>query len=193
MKIKRNSVAKILLLTLTISLSMLLFTSRPVKANLSPDVNNDGIIDMKDLGIAARSFGTIPGDKLWNPKVDFNGDETIDIYDLSFITQYFGQLYVPILGSINPETITVTLQPGESTNQTETVTFPCASDYNLGKLELKTSEDYETWLTNVTPVEYNDVQTNTDPYTFQITITAPESTLPGDYSFQIIAYTSGSE
>jgi hypothetical protein len=193
MRIDRKSVAEVFLLASTIGISILLASSMPVKAYLDPDLTNDGVIDMRDIVIAARSFGTRPGDTLWRPEADFNQDNIINIEDLTFVAKYFGRLYAPVLGSITPETITVTLQPGESTNETLEVTFSCTFDFNLGNLELKTSEGYETWLTSVTPPEHTEVWTNKGPYPFQITITVPSGTVPGNYSFQINAYTFGGE
>lgn len=46
------------------------------------DINNDGIVDMKDVGYAARLFGTEPTGPLWDAKADVNGDGKIDMRDV---------------------------------------------------------------------------------------------------------------
>jgi hypothetical protein len=57
------------------------------------DVNRDGIIDMKDIALAARAFGTTGGDPRWNQYADINGDGKIDMKDLGAIAKIFGAKY----------------------------------------------------------------------------------------------------
>jgi len=47
-----------------------------------PDVNGDGVVNIKDMYIAAQAFGTEPGDDRWDPTGDVEMDETIGIKDL---------------------------------------------------------------------------------------------------------------
>jgi len=60
------------------------------------DINHDYKVDMKDIGPAARAFGTIPGDPRWNPAADITGPTTwvpdgkIDMRDLGLIARNFG-------------------------------------------------------------------------------------------------------
>jgi hypothetical protein len=53
------------------------------------DINGDGVVDMKDIGIAARAFGTSPDDPRWNLLADVNGDGKIDLRDIALIAQHF--------------------------------------------------------------------------------------------------------
>ena len=56
-----------------------------------PDVNDDGIINIKDLFTVARAFGTKPGDDGWNPIADVEMDEVIGIKDLYEIAKDYGK------------------------------------------------------------------------------------------------------
>lgn len=57
------------------------------------DVNQDGVVDIKDLAITAAAYGSSPGSPNWNPICDMNGDLRIDIKDLAIIAHYYGQRY----------------------------------------------------------------------------------------------------
>jgi len=59
----------------------------------SPDLNNDGVIDILDLVTFALAYGSIPGIPIWNPYVDLNQDSTIDIFDLVIIAVNYGKTY----------------------------------------------------------------------------------------------------
>lgn len=60
---------------------------------MAPDVNGDGIIDMKDIGAIAKAFGSYPGHPRWNPFADFNQDGKIDMKDISPTARIFGKSY----------------------------------------------------------------------------------------------------
>jgi hypothetical protein len=55
------------------------------------DLNRDYKVDIKDVSIAARAFGTTQGDWTgrWNPIADINRDGKIDIKDVSFVARNF--------------------------------------------------------------------------------------------------------
>jgi len=59
----------------------------------SPDVNNDGIVDILDLVRIALAYGAIPGTPIWNAYVDLNQDSIIDLFDLVIIAVNFGKTY----------------------------------------------------------------------------------------------------
>ncbi|RLI47121.1 hypothetical protein DRO69_01390 [Candidatus Bathyarchaeota archaeon] len=54
------------------------------------DINEDGKVDMMDIGTVARAYGSKIGDAKYNPKCDFNMDGVIDDADLDLIKPYFG-------------------------------------------------------------------------------------------------------
>lgn len=58
------------------------------------DLNSDGKIDGKDLGIVAWAFGSAPGPPPignWNPIADVNNDGKVDGKDLGLVAAVFGQ------------------------------------------------------------------------------------------------------
>lgn len=56
----------------------------------SYDLNSDGKVDIRDISIAAKAFGTHAGQLGFNPDADFNGDGWIDIRDLAAIAAHYG-------------------------------------------------------------------------------------------------------
>jgi len=59
----------------------------PYKSELpSPDIK----VDIKDIAIAAKAFGTYPGHSKWNTVADINADYKIDIKDIAAIAKKFG-------------------------------------------------------------------------------------------------------
>jgi hypothetical protein len=53
------------------------------------DVNGDGKVDMKDVGLVAAAFGTYEGHSRWNPSADVNGDGIINLFDLAAVVKDF--------------------------------------------------------------------------------------------------------
>jgi hypothetical protein len=53
------------------------------------DLNDDGKVDMKDIGIAAKAFGAVPGDPRWNPAADVGGFGVVTVRDVALIAQHF--------------------------------------------------------------------------------------------------------
>ena len=62
----------------------------PARAILG-DVNGDGKVDLKDIGIVARAFGATPSDPRWAPAADLNGDGRINMIDISLVASNFGK------------------------------------------------------------------------------------------------------
>ena len=62
---------------------------------LAGDLNLDGKIDMKDIAIVAKPFGTRPGDPLWNAVADVNKDGKVDMKDISIVAKEFGMITNP--------------------------------------------------------------------------------------------------
>lgn len=58
---------------------------------LFTDVNRNGKVDIGDLFIIAKAFGSQPDDPKWNPKADLNGDDSINIVDLYRVAKDFGK------------------------------------------------------------------------------------------------------
>lgn len=54
------------------------------------DLFETGIVDLRDISIAAKAFGTTPSDVRWNPTADINRDGKVDTRDIGFIAKNFG-------------------------------------------------------------------------------------------------------
>jgi Dockerin type I domain len=55
------------------------------------DINWDLKVNIVDLVLVARAFGTTPGSPGWNPLADIDGDGHVDITDLTIVAIHFGQ------------------------------------------------------------------------------------------------------
>ena len=62
-----------------------------VIVSMAGDLNDDGIIDIRDISTAGRAYGSYPGHPRWNPNADINNDNIIDIRDISTIGRNFGK------------------------------------------------------------------------------------------------------
>ncbi len=67
------------------------------------DINHDLKVDMRDISVSAKAFGTVPGDTLWNPHADTTGPELlvsdgkVDMRDVGLVAKHFGEHYPQIL------------------------------------------------------------------------------------------------
>jgi parallel beta-helix repeat protein len=57
------------------------------------DLNIDSKVDMQDVGIAARAFGSYPGHPRWDPEADVNSDNKINLRDIAIVARNFGKTY----------------------------------------------------------------------------------------------------
>jgi hypothetical protein len=60
-----------------------------VEEGLHCDLNNDRKVDIADLSLAAKAFGSYSTYPRWNPTADINGDGTVNIVDLVLIVKRF--------------------------------------------------------------------------------------------------------
>ena len=74
-----------------LAFSLLALSMRVTYAEILGDVNGDGKVDIKDIALAALSYGSHSGYPNYNAKADVNQDGTIDIRDLAIIAKNFGQ------------------------------------------------------------------------------------------------------
>ncbi len=66
-----------------------------VLTTLPADITGDRKVDITDVAIVSKAFGTKPGNPRWNPIADTNGDFKIDITDVAFVSKSFGKKYLP--------------------------------------------------------------------------------------------------
>ena len=78
---------------------------RAISNALPGNINGDGIVNMKDVAVVARAFGSRPGDPNWNPIADIDGDGIVDQTDLSIVVGNFGGMISPLFLNIitNPD------------------------------------------------------------------------------------------
>jgi hypothetical protein len=62
------------------------------------DLSGDGSghVDMRDVAIVARAFGSTPGSPNWNPLADITGpngvpDGKVDMRDVALVAKHFGE------------------------------------------------------------------------------------------------------
>ena len=55
------------------------------------DVNGDGKVDITDIAIVAKAFGSNPELPTWDPRADLNGDGKVDITDIAMVAVHFGE------------------------------------------------------------------------------------------------------
>jgi parallel beta-helix repeat protein len=57
------------------------------------DINGDGKVDIQDLVLFIKAFGSYPTHPRWNIEADLNNDSKVDIKDLVLIIKHFGEHY----------------------------------------------------------------------------------------------------
>ncbi|MDH5461842.1 MAG: ABC transporter substrate-binding protein [Candidatus Bathyarchaeota archaeon] len=55
------------------------------------DINNDGIVNIEDIAIIAKAFGSYPGHPRWNEIADIDKNGVINILDLAKVAKNFGK------------------------------------------------------------------------------------------------------
>jgi hypothetical protein len=59
------------------------------------DVNGDGIVNLQDLVLFARAYGSTPDDPRWNPQADVNRDGIVNLQDLVLLALNYNRLNTP--------------------------------------------------------------------------------------------------
>lgn len=55
----------------------------------SADINKDGKVNIIDLTLVAKAWGSYPGHERWDPRCDVNGDAKINIMDLTLVAKEY--------------------------------------------------------------------------------------------------------
>lgn len=77
------------ILSLIFVIFAILLVIRPVFA-LTGDVNGDGKVDITDIALVGKHFGTTPSSHNWDARCDLNSDGKVDITDMSIVARAFG-------------------------------------------------------------------------------------------------------
>jgi hypothetical protein len=59
---------------------------------LLTDIDRNGKVDILDIAIAAKAYGSYPGHLRWNPKADLDGNNKIDIIDIAKVARDYGKI-----------------------------------------------------------------------------------------------------
>ncbi|MEM2781045.1 MAG: dockerin type I domain-containing protein [Candidatus Bathyarchaeia archaeon] len=59
------------------------------------DLNFDGKVDMKDVAMVSKAFGSYPGQPEWDIECDVNYDGKVDMKDVAMVSKKFGQYVQP--------------------------------------------------------------------------------------------------
>jgi len=125
------------------------------------DVNYDGKIDMKDIAVAAASFGATYGPPVpsnWVYRADVNNDRKIDMKDIAYCASYFGQASLKwstnLVVSVAPSAVGLP-------DATHSTTLTATTAFGSGTLTYN-------WYMNGggTAVATHTTSSITDPYTF---------------------------
>jgi len=67
------------------------FVYGEINVRLMGDIDDNGGIDMRDVGIACRAFGSFPGDLEWSFEVDLDQNGLVDLRDIAMVLVNFGK------------------------------------------------------------------------------------------------------
>jgi|GEM_PF-2130854 hypothetical protein len=67
--------------------------STTITVRLMGDVNGDNVVNMKDIALVARAFGTTTSSSNWNPACDLNYDGVVNMKDIALVARAFGTHY----------------------------------------------------------------------------------------------------
>lgn len=95
----RASVGSVRKVSLTLTVSSRIYSivdfSFDIVVSGSPylwgDVNHDGLVDIRDIAIVAKAYGSYPGSPTWKAEADINGDGKIDLKDVAIACKNFGK------------------------------------------------------------------------------------------------------
>jgi len=77
------------------------------------DLNGDCKVDIEDVAIVSKAYGSKPGYPDWNPKADLNNDGIIDIIDVAIVSKQYGKTCQEITRTITiPTSVPTTTTSG---------------------------------------------------------------------------------
>lgn len=79
------------MISVILAVGLMALFAFPAFASLIGDINGDGIVDLKDLVLVAKAFGSRPGSAKYDPRCDLNGNGVVDLTDLVTVAFHFGE------------------------------------------------------------------------------------------------------
>lgn len=67
------------------------FTDGNITIRLPGDSNGDGFVNLKDIALVARAFGSNLGSPRWNAALDLNSDGVVNMQDITLVARNFGK------------------------------------------------------------------------------------------------------
>jgi len=67
--------------------------STTITIRLLGDINGDNVVNMKDIALVARAFGSTISSPNWNPACDLNYDGVVNMKDIALVARAFGTHY----------------------------------------------------------------------------------------------------
>jgi len=101
----KKQISRLLLLFL-IALTAFSFSEKFFRAygngsELPEDVNCDGKVDISDLALVAKAFGSYPGHERWNSATDIDANGEVNILDAAMVCLKFGTQPNSLFGDLN--------------------------------------------------------------------------------------------
>lgn len=133
---------------LTIIIGLTLLSSLFISLNFSfktyattgtADVNNDGVVDIKDLSLVARSYNLKKSDNIYQANYDLNSDGIIDIYDMALVSKQIGTSIPIHVESVSLNKTGDTLTVGDTDTLTAKVNPSTAANQNISWTSSNTS------------------------------------------------------
>ena len=65
--------------------------SKKISISIAGDISGDGSVNLQDLVLLAKAYGSKPGEPNWNPKADIDGNGTVGLSDLVILAKNYGK------------------------------------------------------------------------------------------------------
>jgi parallel beta-helix repeat protein len=70
-----------------------IFTADTIYIGIPGDIMSQfGLVDMKDIGVVVKAFGSVAGHPKWNPNADIRDDGRVDMRDVGIAVRHFGEV-----------------------------------------------------------------------------------------------------
>jgi len=60
-----------------------------VKQTISADINGDGVVNIIDIALVAKAWGSYPGHPRWDSRCDLDGNQIVNIIDIALVAREY--------------------------------------------------------------------------------------------------------